>query len=451
MNLAARLALAFAAVGAVVAILVGVFSYQTASDRIHEELDRTLLTTAAAISTGATAVLAPNPAITGPGNDHDQAQPMVAQRIVPDGSVQRVGGRLAALPITLDERALAVRGKPGEHLYYDVTAGPDDYRVVTVALSSGQGALQLGIDVDGTRHVLSSLATRITLVSALVLVAAAAAGWLIARRVTRPLVRLTRLAEQVSSSGRLDVEVPVDGRDEVGRLATSFDAMLSRLATSRDDQERLVQDAAHELRTPLTSLRTNARVLRRFGELNPGAQERLLEDVDGETRELTHLVDELVELATRRYEEEPPEPVDLAEVVTRAAERVRRRSGREIRVDAEPVRMLGRARALDRAVTNLLENAVKFDRTGTVEVVLRGGHVEVRDRGPGIAEADRAHVFDRFYRADTARALPGSGLGLAIVRQVALAHGGEVTVTARPGGGAVVGFAVADDRLSPDS
>ncbi|MFC0432086.1 HAMP domain-containing sensor histidine kinase [Kutzneria buriramensis] len=451
MNLSARLALTFAAVGAAVSVLVGAFSYETASDQIHQELDRTLLDTAAEIAAGETAVLAPNPAITGADNTHDQAQPMVAQLIHPDGSVQAIGGRLVALPVTQDDRDLAARGRPGDHRYDDATVSPDDYRVVTVAQHPGDGALQLGIDVDQTRVVLAALAVRIALVSGLVLVVAAAVGWFIARRVTRRLVRLTALAEQVSASGRLDVEVPVDGRDEVGRLAATFDAMLSRLATSRDDQERLVQDAAHELRTPLTSLRTNARVLRRFAELDPDARERLLEDVDGETRELTHVVDELVELATRRYEEEPPEPVDLAEVVTRAADRVRRRSGREIHVDTEPVRLLGRARALERAVMNLLENAVKFDRTGPVEVVLRGGRVEVRDHGPGIAEADLARVFDRFYRADTARALPGSGLGLAIVRQVALAHGGDVVAARRPGGGAVVGFTVAEERLSPDS
>ncbi|GLZ36695.1 ATP-binding protein [Actinokineospora sp. NBRC 105648] len=451
MNLAARLALAFAAVGAVVAVLVGVLSYRTAADRVHDELDRTLLTTAAEITAGATAVLAPNTAIAGSDDDHDEAQPMVAQMIGPDGSVRRVGGRLVTLSTTPDELALARRGGLGDHLFHDVTAGRDDYRVVTVAQHPHGGALQLAVDVDETRHVLSSLATRITLVSALVLVVAAAAGWFIARRVTRRLVRLTGLAEQVSASGSLDVEVPIHGRDEVGRLAMSFDAMLSRLATSREDQERLVQDAAHELRTPLTSLRTNARVLRRFGELTPGARERLLADVDGETRELSHLVDELVELATRRNEAEPVAPVDLAAVVARAARGVRRRSGREIEVDAEAVSVLGSARSLERAVTNLLENAVKFAPTGPIDAVLRGARVEVRDRGPGITEADRAHVFDRFYRAETARALPGSGLGLAIVRQVALTHGGDVVVAARPGGGAVVGFTVADDRLSPDS
>ena len=288
--------------------------------------------------------------------------------------------------------------------------------------------------------------------SALVLLGAAAAGWLIALRITRRLVRLTGLAEEVSASGRLDVAVPTGGRDEVGRLAASFDAMLGRLTASREDQERLVQDAAHELRTPLTSLRTNASVLRRFGELDPDARQRLLDDVDGESRELTHLVDELVELATRRYEEEPAEPVDLAEVVARAAERVRRRSGREIRVDAEPMRVLGRAKGLERAVTNLLENAVKFDASGEpVQLVLRGGRIEVLDRGPGIAEDDLARVFDRFYRSDTARGLPGSGLGLAIVRQIALAHDGTVTAAARPCGGAVVGFTVGAEHLLPDS
>ena len=451
MNLTGRLAVAFAAVAAVVAVLVGVFSYRTASDRVHEELDRSLLVTSAEISAGATAVLAPNPAIPPRDNDHDEAQPMAAQRITPDGSVERFGGRLVTLPIDPAEQALAAQGHPGDHLYRDVTLSPDDYRVLTVAQPSG-GALQLAIDVDETRHVLSDLATRITVTSALVLLGAAAAGWLIALRITRRLVRLTGLAEEVSASGRLDVAVPTGGRDEVGRLAASFDAMLGRLTASREDQERLVQDAAHELRTPLTSLRTNASVLRRFGELDPDARQRLLDDVDGESRELTHLVDELVELATRRYEEEPAEPVDLAEVVARAAERVRRRSGREIRVDAEPMRVLGRAKGLERAVTNLLENAVKFDASGEpVQLVLRGGRIEVLDRGPGIAEDDLARVFDRFYRSDTARGLPGSGLGLAIVRQIALAHDGTVTAAARPGGGAVVGFTVGAEHLLPDS
>ncbi|MER6899263.1 ATP-binding protein, partial [Amycolatopsis sp. NPDC000740] len=259
-------------------------------------------------------------------------------------------------------------------------------------------------------------------------------------RITRRLVRLTRLTEEVSAGSRPGLGVPDGGRDEVGRLSASFAGMLGRLARARDDQERLVQDAAHELRTPLTSLRTNASVLRRFEELSPDARNRLLADVDGETRELTHLVTELVELATGQYDDEPLQTVELREPAERAAARVRRRSGRAIAVDADGTTVPGRAKALERAMANLLENAVKFS-SGPVELRVRDGRVEVLDRGPGIEDADR--VFDRFYRAAGARSLPGSGLGLSIVREVALSHGGEAFAGPRDGGGAVVGFTVA--------
>jgi len=454
MNLQTKLAVAFAAVGAVVAILVGVLSYATASDRIGDERDRTLLTTSAEISAGALEVLAPNPLIPDHGDDdHDENQPMVAQLIARNGTVTLVGGRRVRLPVGAQDLALAAFGKPGDQRYYDFAMKPDDYRVLTVTLDGGRGALQLGIDVDETRHVLHSLAARITVVSAIVLLGAALAGWLIARQITRRLVRLARLAEEVSASGRLDVEVPTGGRDEVGRLSGSFDAMLGRLAGARDDQERLVQDAAHELRTPLTSLRTNASVLRRYDELTATARTRLLDDVDGETRELTHLVDELVELATGRYDGEQAAPVDLAVIAERAAARIRRRSGRVVTVDTVPSLVLGKEKALERAMSNLLENAVKFDAggTGPAEIFVRGGRVEVRDHGPGLRDDDAGRLFDRFYRADAARALPGSGLGLSIVREVALAHGGEVFAADRPGGGAVVGFTLGGGVLLPDS
>lgn len=452
MNLRSKLAIAFAGVGAAAAILVGVLSYQAASQRIDAELDRSLLTTSAEIAAGATQVLAPSPVTRGPDDDdHDEAQPMVAQAIAPDGGVRAIGGRPVRLDVGDDDRALAATGALGDHRYWNFTAGRDDYRAITVALGPGRGAVQLGIDVDESRHVLGELAARITGVSALVLAVAALAGWLLARQITRRLVRLTDVTEQVSDGRLDDVTVPTGGRDEVGRLATSFDRMLGRLADARADQDRLVQDAAHELRTPLTSLRTNASVLRRFAELTPESRARLLDDVDGETRELTHLVDELVELATRRYEAEEPAPLELGEVAEHAAERVRRRSGRTITVTADTSAVNGQAKALERAVSNLLENAVKFAPDGPVEVVVRAGRVQVLDRGPGIADDDAVRVFDRFHRADGARGLPGSGLGLAIVRDIALAHGGRVFAEPRPGGGAVVGFTVGADLLLPNS
>jgi two-component system sensor histidine kinase MprB len=275
-----------------------------------------------------------------------------------------------------------------------------------------------------------------------VVVAAALAGWWLARRITRRLLLLTDAAEQVSATGRLDIAVPVRGHDEVGRLSATLDGMLGELARSREDQQRLVQDAGHELRTPLTSLRTNIRVLRRFAELGPDARRGLLDDLDGETRELTTLVDELVELATDRRTEEHPVPVDLADLAEHAATRARRRSGRTVTVHAEPATVTGRRAALDRAVTNLLENAVKFDPDAghPVELHVDASRIEVRDHGPGITAADAPRVFDRFYRATAARSLPGSGLGLAIVADVARLHGGLPYATARPGGGAVIGF-----------
>ena len=234
--------------------------------------------------------------------------------------------------------------------------------------------------------MLGTLAFTIAVVGLLVLLIAAVAGWLVARQITRRLLGLTEVAERVSSTGDLDVPIPPGGRDEVGRLSTSLQVMLAELARSRDDQHRLVQNAGHELRTPLTSLRTNVSVLRRFDELSPLSRRRLLDDVDGETRELTNLVNELVELATDRRDAEPPEPVELADLAERTAARYRRRSGRTITVDAESSVVLARPLAVERALSNLLDNAIKFDPDGRdpIEIRVHGTTVEVLDRGPGV-------------------------------------------------------------------
>ena len=300
--------------------------------------------------------------------------------------------------------------------------------------------------------MLADMANEIALASTAVLVIAAGVGWLLARRITRRLEALAGVAEDVSVHGGVDRQVLVDGSDEVARLASAFNTMLTRLAAARDAQERLIQDAAHELRTPLTSLRTNASVLRRIGELPPDARNRLVADVQGETRELSHLVDELVELALARRTDESDQIVDLAALADGAAARVERRTGRQVRVDADGTAVRGRRQGLERALGNLLENAAKFDDSDApVEVHIRGGRVTVLDRGPGIDAADAGRVFDRFYRADGARGLPGSGLGLSIVDDVARAHGGTVFAGIRPGGGAAVGFTIGPDRLLPGS
>lgn len=471
MRLGTRLATAFALVAVVVAATVGALSYQAAAFRITAEIDRSLQATTTAIASGQEAVLdepvfdlrtvyregRPIPA--------DQTQQLAAQRIAADGSVHHVGGREVALPVGDAERGLAQRAARGATTT-EVTIGDETYRVLTTALgdteveddgdSSGRGALQVAVDIDGSRRVLDDLAMEILAVSMVVALVAGLAGWLLARRIARRLVRLTEVTEQVAAGGPGEYDEPADrtsGRDEIARLSSSFRTMLSRLTEARETQERLVQDAAHELRTPLTSLRTNARVLRRIDDLSPSSREKLVADVDGETRELSALVDELVALALTRGAVEPEEDLSLHEIAERVAERVARRSGREVSLHGDSSTVRGRRTALERAVGNLIENAAKFDGAGSapIEVEVSAGTVTVADRGPGIADELVPRVFDRFYRAEAARALPGSGLGLAIVRDVALGHDGEVFARSRPGGGAVVGFSVGRDRLLPDS
>jgi two-component system sensor histidine kinase MprB len=218
--------------------------------------------------------------------------------------------------------------------------------------------------------------------------------------------------------------------------------MLKALGASRRQQQQLVADASHELRTPLTSLRTNIELLVKSDDMEVAEKQELLSDVTFELGELTDLVSELVELATdARVAEEPVSQVELADLVEQVAERGRRRTGRTIVVMADDGTIEGRPAMLERAVTNLVDNAHKWSPLDApIEVSVREGTVEVIDHGPGIDENDRTLVFDRFYRAEDARAMPGSGLGLAIVKQVVDLHGGRVWADETPGGGARVGF-----------
>ena len=449
-NLRTRFALAFALVAGVVAATVGVLSYHAASDRIYQEIDASLGSAATALDSGQTDVLG-LPVDRDRRDRRGPPRPLVAQLVAADGTVTPLGGSPVSLPVSDTVRAIAAASLRGHTDVVETDVDGASYRILSVARSDGDGALQVAVDVEDTEHVLTGMAGEIALVSGIVLLVAAATGRLLAGRITRRLEGLALVAEEVSLHGDVDRPVPVHGDDEVARLSASFNTMLGRLAAARDAQERLIQDAAHELRTPLTSLRTNASVLRRFADLAPAARSRLVDDVQGETRELSHLVDELVELALARRGDEPEEDVDLAALAVAAGHRVQRRTDRLVRVDAERATVRGRRQALERAVGNLVENAAKFDPGGEpIEVHIRDGRVTVLDRGPGISADDATRVFDRFYRADGARSLPGSGLGLSIVADVARAHDGTVFAGTRPGGGAAVGFTVGRPRLLPD-
>ncbi|WP_327064523.1 sensor histidine kinase [Kitasatospora sp. NBC_01302] len=259
--------------------------------------------------------------------------------------------------------------------------------------------------------------------------------------------RLARAAEHITTTRDLTPSLPAAGRDEVGRLTRAFESMVGALRHSREQQQRLVQDASHELHTPLTSVRGCAELLQRArGRLAPEDEEQILATLVTETVALDELVRELVELATDQQTAEDPEPGDLPPAAEDSARRFRRRTGREISVRAEePVAVLARPRALQRCVDNLVGNAVRFSPDGApVEVHITGTRLAVRDHGPGIAPGDRQAVFERFYRAAATQSTPGSGLGLAIVHDLVAADHGTVFATAAPSGGAEVGF-----RLPP--
>ncbi len=320
-----------------------------------------------------------------------------------------------------------------------VTDEGERFRVATVQAGSEQ-ALILAQPLAPNDRTLEKLGGVLFVFGALGVLAALMAGWMVARNGLRPVRRLTRSVERIAETEDL-TPLRIEGDDEVARLATAFNQMLLALGASRDRQRRLVADASHELRTPLTSLRTNLDLLRQAeGNTALPAQARLelLDDVRGQIEELSALVGDLVELARDEPITHVVAQVDMADVVDRAVTRVRRRAqGIAFDVATEPWVVVGDSSSLERAVTNLLDNAAKWSPSGgTVTVRLGDGALVVDDQGSGVAEADRPHIFERFFRSDESRAMPGSGLGLAIVRQVLDRHGGRIEVSQSPEGGA---------------
>ncbi len=314
------------------------------------------------------------------------------------------------------------------------------YRVVAVPAGSGS-ALVLAQSMQPTYEVLDRLGLVFWIVGVAGVIVAGIAGWVVGTNSLRPVRRLTAAAERVARTQQL-APIEVTGDDELARLTVAFNSMLAALDASQQRQRRLVADAGHELRTPLTSLRTNIDLLAQTAGgsgLAPQARGELLADVRAQVEELSTLVGDLVELARDEPLTRAPEPTDLGQLVDSCVERVRRRApGIDFDVDTEPWLVIGEPQLLERAVTNLLDNAAKWSPPlGTVTVRLRDGELSVTDQGPGISDQDLPHVFERFYRSPEARTLPGSGLGLAIVHQTAHRHGGSVAAGRTADGGAL--------------
>jgi two-component system sensor histidine kinase MprB len=320
--------------------------------------------------------------------------------------------------------------------FSDVRVEGTHLRVLTFPYGVG-GAVQVARSLTEVDHSLARIKNLLILIAGGGIAIAAALGLAVSRAALAPVRRLMAATENVTATGDLSDRIEVNGRDELSRLAGSFNAMLGALQESSRAQRQLVADASHELRTPLTSLRTNIEVLASERTLPPGERERLLSDVVEQLTEMTTLISELIDLARGDQQTAEPEDVRLDLVASEAVERARRdRPAVTFTTDLRESTVQGVPATIERAVANLLDNAAKWSPPGgDIEVAVREGEVTVRDHGPGIDEKDLPHVFDRFYRSPSARGRPGSGLGLAIVRQVAVAHGGEVVAEHADGGG----------------
>ncbi len=340
--------------------------------------------------------------------------------------------------IPVDARTLAVASGKGRAFFSSTRIAGVHARVLTVPIAK-KAALQIASPLNSVDRELHRLRMILLLVSLAGVALAAAAGALVSHTALVAVRRVTDAAERVTSTLDTSERVPEKGRDELGRLAVSFNAMLAALQEAIETQKRFVADASHELLTPVTSLQTNLEVLAKGSKLPAKKRKDLIGDLLGELREVRKLVGNLVELARGKNGERRC-PVRFDNVVGDCIDQATLRYPKlHFVAELEPVTVEGDPDRLERAVGNLLENAAKWsEEGGLVEIGLRGGELSVRDRGPGIPDEDKSHVFERFYRAAAARGMPGSGLGLAIVREVAEAHGGSVEAADAEGGGALL-------------
>jgi two-component system sensor histidine kinase MprB len=346
-------------------------------------------------------------------------------------------GQKVTLPVTAADRRVAKSGKGS--VLSDGYGGGLHLRVLTRPLQgTTDQAVQIALPLTAADSQLHKLRIAFLLLTLLGFGLVTTGTWFVVRRTMRPVATLTIAAEQIAVTRDLTTRIERYGDDELGRLAGSFNTMLDALEKSLGQQRQLILDASHELRTPLASLRTNVEVLHDVDRLTPDQRRALLDGIVTQLDELTGLVADVVELARGDAPESAQEDVALDDLVVNAVARARRYWPNIVfMLDTEPVTVRGVPSRLDRAIANLIDNAGKFSPAGSVvdTALSSDGVLTVADRGPGVPEDALEQVFDRFYRADEARALPGSGLGLAIVKQVMDGHRGTVALTNRPDGG----------------
>jgi two-component system, OmpR family, sensor histidine kinase MprB len=435
MSFRTRLALVAAVAVALAVVAASAVVYVVVRNELRAQVDHSVKTQAQEIAHG--------PIHLEPGPLLDVGRPVggdngFAQLVTALGHPIVTRGERGFLPVT--HHVLRVAQGHGGPFLSDAMVSGHALRVATIPVQDNAGhtyALQVAQPLSGLNHTLHRVFLYLVLIAFGGILVAAALGLVVSRAALAPVRRLTETTEHVTETGDLSERIETTGHDELSRLAASFNTMLGALEESSRAQRQLVADASHELRTPLTSLRPNIAVLAGERTLAPGDRERLLNDVVEQLGEMTSLIAELIELARAEQHPEEAEDVRLDLLAQTAVERARRnRPNVTFTTDFEESMVHGAPSTIERAVANLLDNAAKWSpEGGEVEVGVHGGEVTVRDHGPGIAEEDLPYVFDRFYRASSARGLPGSGLGLAIVKQVADAHGGQVVAEPADGGG----------------
>ncbi len=436
MNLRSRIALLVAGSVAVCMLLVAAIAFISTVREIERDADRQLSARAERFRHEFGPNSEENPSLRGLFGAN---QPM--QYIDDQGIPLFTYGIEEPLHVTPIDIAAIESGRPSA-LHTEQTAG-GTFRIITVPFESG-GGLMFAQNLIEQQAFLNRIQAQFVVIG---LIGAASAGLIasgLAAASLRPMGSLAAAAENVARTQDLDATIRVRRNDEVGRVSNAFNTMLTALAASRSQQKRLIDDASHELRTPLTALRTNIDFLQRADGLELSERKDILQDVNFELEELTTLVSELVELAKdNQTSDEPIMEIELGALVSRVADRAERRYNRAVIVTSDHTVVTGRPTLIERAVSNLIDNAHKWSAADEpIEVTVADGEVRVRDHGPGISDADKERVFDRFYRSDKARTLPGSGLGLAIVEEIVAFHGGTTIVEDAPDGGAIVGFRV---------
>jgi two-component system sensor histidine kinase MprB len=365
-----------------------------------------------------------------------------------DGRLLRPPYDRTRFPISAQDLAVA-RGTGGAY-FRDVQLLGAPVRIYAAPAGSRRAVIaEQGLSV--LDHTLHQLALILAAIAVAGIVLAGVLAMLAVRVGAAPVHTLRKAADHVRSTGDLSRRIDTPGSDDLGRLGESFNAMLAALEESHRAQAQLVADASHELRTPIASLRTNLEVLLRAPDLDAEDRAKLLGDLVGQSAELGALVEDLLDSARDGDEESKPAALRLDELVAAEIERCTvEHPAIQVIATLQPCEITGHELRLRRAVTNLLDNAVKWSAPGgRVEVTLDAGVLNLRDHGPGFRNQDLPFVFDRFYRSPAARSVPGSGLGLAIVRKVAREHGGNAHAVNAPDGGAVMILELPNVRKTP--